>query len=196
MDKNRLENSFFSSGFLLKLVDGEGYQYDNVKRWTRKDKPVKNDEYWSQRFKDTTVFEFDKLFFPINITNTHWTLAVIYVTEKRIQYYDSIAGYGGPALEDKYLNALFQWLQDEHKDKCGTELPDKESWKKDRCNKKSTPQQKNGVDCGVFTIMFADYLSDNLKLSFTQKDIPKFRLKIGHHILNGKLDDYTVASII
>ena len=168
VDPTRLPNRYMNSFFVHKLLDAEGkYVYSNVRRWT----------------KAFDVFQSDKVFFPVNLSNTHWTLAVVHVQERYIAYYDSMAGTGM-----KYLKALLQWVQDEHKDKKGSEL-DTSDWRLEPCDAESTPQQMNGVDCGVFTTMFADFLSDALPLmSFQQMHIPMFRRKIAHFILNGELD--------
>jgi Ulp1 family protease len=47
------------------------------------------------------------------------------------------------------------------------------------------PKQSNGFDCGVFMLLYADHLSNNLQLNFTQDDIYKYcwRKKIGICIL-------------
>lgn len=52
----------------------------------------------------------------------------------------------------------------------------------------AVPQQRNGVDCGVFTIICADFTSDNLNLSYNQSNIPLFRKKIIMSILRGSLN--------
>ena len=58
----RTSSHFFNSFFVHRLlITDNRYNYANVKRWTKK-------------FK---VFEKHKIFFPINLSNTHWTLAVI-----------------------------------------------------------------------------------------------------------------------
>nr|CAD7460966.1 unnamed protein product [Timema tahoe] len=49
------------------------------------------------------------------------------------------------------------------------------------------PQQQNGSDCGVFTCIYAEYLSRNAELSFSQKDMPYFRQKMVYEILKSKL---------
>lgn len=167
-DPSRLPNRFMNSFFVHKLIDAESkYVYSNVRRWT----------------KSFDVFQSDKIFFPVNLSNTHWTLAVIHMKERYIAYYDSMAGSGS-----KYLKALLQWVQDEHKDKKGSDL-DVSEWKLVPCEAEATPQQLNGVDCGVFTTMFADFISDALPLmSFQQMHIPLFRRKIAHFILNGEID--------
>jgi len=49
--------------------------------------------------------------------------------------------------------------------------------------------QQNDVDCGMFTIMYADFLSDDLDLrAFGQEDIPTYRRKTIAAILRGYLD--------
>ena len=46
---------------------------------------------WTKNFD---IFEKDKLFFPINIDNTHWTMMVVYVQDKRVMYLDSMGQLG------------------------------------------------------------------------------------------------------
>ena len=160
-----------NSFFLLMLVDAKKtYIYENVREWTKK----------------FDVFACDKLFFPCNISNTHWTMVVIFMQQKRICYYDSLAGEGVQGL--KYLEGLRQWLADEHVTKKGS-LLDTSVFELVPGQQATTPQQTNGNDCGVFSAMFADFLSDDLDLmSFQQADIPMFRRKIAHYILKGELD--------
>jgi sentrin-specific protease 1 len=51
------------------------------------------------------------------------------------------------------------------------------------------PQQHNGSDCGMFTLMFADFISDNLDLGgFSQSDIKDYRRKVAAAILRGSLN--------
>ncbi len=63
-------------------------------------------------------------------------------------------------------------------------------WKTEAaCKVMALPQQRNGVDCGMFTIMYADFLSDDLDLrGFGQEDIPTYRRKTVAAILRGCLD--------
>jgi sentrin-specific protease 1 len=77
------------------------YNYHNVKDWSRF-VPGKN------------IFNLKYIFVPINIDNMHWTLAVIDMEEKRIQYYDS---YG--STDRAKLNGLLKYLIDEYKAKNG-----------------------------------------------------------------------------
>jgi sentrin-specific protease 1 len=110
----------------------------------------------------------------------HWTLAVVYPQKKRIEYFDSMSGKGA-----FYTDALLCWIQDEAVTR-GLNINMKEWTTYSRSHE--IPQQGNGFDCGVFTIIAADFLSDNLPLHYTQNDMPSFRLKVGLRILNGCLE--------
>ena len=52
--------------------------------------------------------------FPINCSNTHWTLCVAHIKEKRIEYYDSMAGGDRGVLRN-----IMRYLVDEMNDKKG-----------------------------------------------------------------------------
>ena len=53
---------------------------------------------------------------------------------------------------------------------------------------KCVPQQgSNGNECGLFTMICADFLSDYLPMSYSLKDMDFFRRKIAADILRGKL---------
>lgn len=49
------------------------------------------------------------------------------------------------------------------------------------------PQQMNGSDCGMFSCMFAEYISRNVPISFSQNDMPYFRRKMVLEIVEGRL---------
>lgn len=38
--------------------------------------------------RSRNIFQVDRIIIPVNIGNVHWTLAVIDVQNKRIEYYD------------------------------------------------------------------------------------------------------------
>jgi Ulp1 family protease len=163
----RRTSHYFNSFFMCKLLTECGYNYGAVKRWSKK----------------FDVFEKDKIFIPINIRNTHWTLAVVYVLKKEIAYYDSMSGVGR-----QYLSALLRWLQDEAKEKKGITL-DVSDWTLiDSHEGEDVPQQHNGFDCGVFTTICADYISDDLPLVYSQQEMPLNRAKIGAAILRGVIE--------
>jgi Ulp1 family protease len=146
-----------------KLVKDSGrYKYDHVKRWS----------------KGFDAFELDKIFVPINIGNSHWVLGVIFIQKKEVHYYDSMHGNGS-----NYRNAMMRWVVDEAKAKKGITI-NKAEWKSIAVG--TAPQQFNGTDCGVFTIMAADFLSDDLPVNeetYGQDYMPYFR-----HMFRGQLD--------
>ena len=45
---------------------------------------------------------------------------------------------------------------------------------------------KNGSDCGVFTLLYADFLSRNLSLNFSQRHCIS-RMHYSNHLFVGKL---------
>mmetsp|Transcript_23082 Transcript_23082/g.63998 ORF Transcript_23082/g.63998 Transcript_23082/m.63998 type:complete len:588 (+) Transcript_23082:59-1822(+) len=172
-DPSRKRSHFFKSFFITKLLnegnascDGK-YEYRNVKRWSKK-VPGKD------------IFQLDKILFPINMGNMHWICAAIFMNKKRIEVFDSM-GAGG----NRYLDALFNYIQDEHLDKKKSSLPDKEKWELVP-TQRNTPRQTNGYDCGVFTCMFADFLSKDTALVFSQQHINQCRERIALSIMKGK----------
>ena len=165
---------FFMSFIFTKLFDKEAtnqYRYQNV-------------ECWSENVPGKDIFVLNKLFFGCNVNGAHWTCAVVFMQNKKIQYFDSMSGSG-----TNYVQGLFQYLQDEWKAKKGAEMPDLDQWELVYGHEgDNIPQQHNGYDCGVFTCMFAYYLSVDRPLSFNQSHINQFRDCIALSILNGKVD--------
>ena len=159
---------FFKSFFITKLLDEEGYSYNLVKNWSR-------------RVKGKNIFNLDKIFFPINHNNIHWSLAVIFIPEKRIQIFDS-GGNGG----QRYLDGLLQYLKDEMRDKHHMEGK-WNGWNLIPSHEK-IPKQLNGDDCGVFTCMFAYYIAEDLSLTFDQTDVTEFRKHIAMYILKKRIE--------
>ncbi|KAL3913872.1 MAG: hypothetical protein SGARI_000432, partial [Bacillariaceae sp.] len=131
LDPSRKRSHFFKSFFMTKLLnegdatrDGE-YEYKNVKRWSKK-VPGKD------------IFALDKIIFPINMGQMHWICAAIFMEKKKIQVFDSMGSSG-----ELYLQALFQYLQDEHMDKKKKPLPDQDEWELITTTR-DTPRQRNG----------------------------------------------------
>lgn len=128
---------FFKSFFITKLMDENGYKYSNVKRW-------------SKRVPGKDIFNLDKIVFPVNISGMHWSLIVIFMQEKKIQFFDSMGGSG-----KRYLDGLMQYLKDEHVDKKKCPLEGADKWKLVACQP-DTPQQENGTYdlTGIILILF------------------------------------------
>jgi sentrin-specific protease 1 len=131
-DPSRKRSHFFKSFFITKLLnegnvscDGK-YEYRNVKRWSKK-VPGKD------------IFNLDKILFPINMGNMHWICAAIFMKKKRIEVFDSMGSNG-----NRYLDALFTYIQDEHMDKKKIPLPDADAWEIVP-TQPDTPRQTNGM---------------------------------------------------
>ena len=52
---------------------------------------------------------------------------------------------------------------------------------------KKIPQQMNGSDCGMFTCKFAEYLSRRAKFTFSQSNMPYFRMRMVYEISKNDL---------
>ncbi len=108
----RKRKYFFNSYFVQTMFDNKNsnlakrgkYNYNNVERWSKK-VPGKD------------IFGLKYVVCLINLDNMHWTSAMIFVEERKIQYYDSMGG-----MEWTKLEGLLQYLKDEHKAKKGKEL--------------------------------------------------------------------------
>jgi len=157
---------FFTSLFYPKLAESnKGYCYANVKRWTKK----------------VDVFTKDLIIVPIHCHGNHWTLALVNLKSKRFEYLDSMGGSPG-----RVLSHLRQWLQDESLAKKEVVF-DLSGWN-DVVYKRSTPQQANGHDCGVFMCTSADCISrDALLASFSQADMSNIRRRMVVAIMQQQL---------
>jgi len=133
-----------------------------LKRWTRK----------------VDIFAQDLMIIPVHL-GMHWCLATIDFKKKGVFYYDSMGGNN-----NQCLNALLKYLQDEHLDKKKSTF-DISDWK--AVIVKEIPQQMNGSDCGMFTCKFAEYLSRNAPITFSQADMPYFRKRIIYEIVKNQL---------
>lgn len=137
--------------------------HSGVRRWTRK----------------VDIFSFDIIPVPVHVGGVHWCMAIIDMRLKSISYYDSM-GHPNMAV----LDALEQYLQEESMDK--RKIPfDTKDWKIECI--RDCPQQRNGSDCGVFSCMFAEFLTRDSKISFDQQHMQYCRRKMVLEIVSGKL---------
>lgn len=131
--------------------------------------------------RDVDLFECKLVFIPININNTHWTLAVIGVETKTIQYFDSLGSSG-----ERYLEALQRYIIEEYAHKHPGGQLDWSAWRLIRGTTR-TPQQANGCDCGVFVLCTVYLMAFGLMPAFSQADIPAFRYRVAYSILQGRV---------
>ncbi|CAJ1085184.1 sentrin-specific protease 1 [Xyrichtys novacula] len=160
-DPNLPSVNTFNTFFYPKLRSSG---YSAVRRWTKK----------------TDIFSKDILLVPIHL-GVHWCLSVVDFRKKEVLYFDSMGGNN-----DEACRLLFDYLQQESKDKKGKEL-DTSGWTLYSKKRHEIPQQMNGSDCGMFTCKYADYITKDKPITFTQKHMPYFRKRMVWEIVNHKL---------
>lgn len=138
--------------------------YSAVRRWTKK----------------MDIFSKDILLVPVHL-GVHWCLSVVDFRKKSVLYFDSMGGNN-----DEACRKLFHYLQQESKDKKGKEM-DTSGWTLHSKKRSEIPQQMNGSDCGMFTCKYADYITKDKPITFTQKHMPYFRRRMVWEIVNRKL---------
>ncbi|XP_067095899.1 sentrin-specific protease 1 [Osmerus mordax] len=138
--------------------------YSAVRRWTKK----------------MDIFSVDILLVPVHL-GVHWCLSVMDLRKKSITYFDSMGG-----TNDEACRILLKYLQQESKDKKGKEL-DTSDWTLQSKRRNEIPQQMNGSDCGMFTCKYAEYITKDKPITFTQKHMPYFRRRMVWEILNRRL---------
>lgn len=167
MDRGEMRNSeglprvYAMNTFFIPRLMQSGHS--GVRRWTRK----------------VDIFSYDIIPVPVHVGQVHWCMAIIHLKNKTIRYYDSM---GTP--NPRVLNALEEYLKEESLDK------KKQHFDTSKFQKESVvdaPRQMNGSDCGVFSCMFAEYITRNREITFSQQHMPYFRQKMVLEIVQGKL---------
>ncbi|XP_015672618.1 sentrin-specific protease 1 [Protobothrops mucrosquamatus] len=151
----------FNTFFFTKLKTAG---YPAVKRWTKK----------------VDIFSVDTLLVPIHL-GVHWCLAVTDFRKKTITYYDSMGGSNSEACK-----ILLQYLKQESLDKKRKEF-DTNGWMLLCKRSQEIPQQMNGSDCGMFACKYADCITKDKPINFTQQHMPYFRKRMVWEILHRKL---------
>ena len=80
----RLRQAFFYSDLHTKLMEEGEYSFKSVR---------------NHGCKRGDIFIMEKLFFPINISGSHWTLIVAYPLRKMLEWYDSMGGDGSRCVD-------------------------------------------------------------------------------------------------
>ena len=172
---NSLGVLFLNSFFWTKLTEN-GYNYKNVKRWTKVAKLEKMGHCGMHN-----IFEMDKVIFPINVSNNHWCCGCINIKEKKFEFYDSMHGSAY-----RVFRIMRRYLIDEYDDKMilddDSPILNLNEWT--NYDGKKYAKQRNSDDCGVFTLKCCEFLSDGKFPTFTQADMPHFRRQIMVNIIN------------
>ncbi|NXB93759.1 SENP1 protease, partial [Vidua chalybeata] len=151
----------FNTFFFTKLKTA-GYQA--VKRWTKK----------------VDIFSVDLLLVPIHL-GVHWCLAVSPEKKLRITIFFS-------PMNSSFSHSFShrQYLKQESLDKKRKEF-DTNGWALLSKKSQEIPQQMNGSDCGMFACRYAECISKDKPINFTQQHMPYFRKRMAWEILHRKL---------
>lgn len=129
-----------------------------------------------------SLFNSDMVLLPL-IENDHWSLAVMYPKQKRIQLYDSSQRVA--STDDYVFDKLDEFLRAECESRLNATL-DTSYWMRECVN--YIPKQSNGFDCGVFLCVFAEYALRNwLDFNFSQMHMTYFRKKMLYEMCTGHL---------
>jgi uncharacterized protein YkwD len=152
-------------------------------------------------FKDKDILCYDYIFFPVNQSQAHWTLVVINMNAKRIEYYDSSCQQSSVMRPSRKptecCGQILRWLtevldQETEATQANIEL---NAWS--TCAHQWAPQQVNGNDCGVYVCQFIKWLaarprgtSDRRRGSsfpFSARDIAMLRVQMVHELSRGAI---------
>ena len=129
-----------------------------------------------------SLFNMDRLFFLAFIDDVHWALVVVHVSERKIEYLDSMPSHKGQKGQ-KIMENVARYLDDYAKDQ-HLASPNAEA-DFEKLYPESIPRQTDDDSCGVFTLAFADYRALGRELTFCPADIRAYRKKIAQEILIG-----------
>ncbi|XP_052451010.1 sentrin-specific protease 1 [Carassius gibelio] len=157
-----LPSAYTFNTFFFPKLRSSGY--NAVRRWTKK----------------VDIFSVDIILVPVHL-GVHWCLSVVDFRKKSITYFDSMGGNN-----DEACRILLKYLKQESEDKKGQNF-DTSEWTLKSKRPNEVPQQMNGSDCGMFTCKYAEYITKDRPITFTQKHMPYFRRRMVWEILNQKL---------
>jgi sentrin-specific protease 1 len=161
-----------------------GYYYDHIKTWGSR----------------INIFEYDMVLIPIHLGN-HWCMGALNFSAKRIEYYDSLGNSG----RDEFYEKMRLYLINEHETKTKKYAPEElpasisnfdvslTTWtNNDTIDCPKCPKQENGYDCGVFAVRVAEHLSRGAEMTFTQSDMPNYRIQQAYEIATGEMLPYKI----
>jgi hypothetical protein len=147
LDTHKKPTIFLNSFFMTRLLFTDNhYNYENVRRWTK---------------KITPILESEKICTIISLPG-HWSVITVLVEQKRIEYYDH---YNRNSEEGRQcLGAMKQWVADEVKDKQGGMILDMRDWECEdmSCKIPIYAQQTDAHSCGPFAVRCLELITSNL----------------------------------
>ncbi|KAI5795602.1 hypothetical protein EDC01DRAFT_614610 [Geopyxis carbonaria] len=139
----------------LKMDTGK-YNYSAVSRWAKR-----------RKFGGKDLLGMEYIFIPINLNESHWTLGVMNIKDKRFEYYDSMRDTLRQYFEDETGTKPTNWIDWGMGDK--------------------GPRQENYSDCGLFLLKTAEVIARGANLDFDHHDINIFRKWVTLEVYDGQL---------
>jgi Ulp1 family protease len=129
------------------------------------------------RRRSIKISQLNKLIVPLKVP-AHWLCFCVNFPQRKIIEYDS-SHDGERHLKE--LQLLRDCVEAVYHDQTGKRIPYHLELTKAQENE--VPQQKNGIDCGVFVCEFMRCLASGVNFAFSQADIPFLRRRIAYEIL-------------
>lgn len=116
-----------------------------------------------------------RIFIPF-CKNSHWVLVVVEIAERKIIFYDSLCRDGS---ERVFFDRVLRFLV--HVGLSSS------NWTEVKMSKSLPTQGSDTDECGVFVMMYIDFLVDGLPLDFLLQDAAHFRRKVFADFYRGHL---------
>ncbi|ODM97309.1 Sentrin-specific protease 1 [Orchesella cincta] len=162
----------FHSFFYTLLTEGKDPGYLAVQETTGED----------------DIFKYDLVFFPVNRSH-HWRLVVVQFSKKLIQCFDSMKHDNSEILRNigRFLKKEYRRKYECNDNGAVSNYFDHNNWTVENVASDIIPQQKNAIDCGIFCLQYAEYLSRLENFDFDQSHIRYFRKRMLFEFLSKKL---------
>jgi Ulp1 family protease len=100
-----------------------------------------------------SIGDLEHIFIPVNVGCVHWLLLDVLPQHNKILCYDSLANQ---ARTDAVTRPVARFMQEYSRSTS--------SWSYQQC---APPQQRDGVNCGVFTLMYAFFCGQGMQIPQT-----------------------------
>ncbi|KAL6935298.1 hypothetical protein ACO0R3_000340 [Hanseniaspora guilliermondii] len=152
----------FSPFFITKLSESG---YTAVKRW--------------MKMKKKNINDVHKILVPINVNRNHWVCSMIDLQKNKIFYLDSLCSTKNSPIAFRFMQRLKDYVIQESGGSLGKDL---------EMIHLESPQQSNGYDCGIFTLMNLLQLANDEAIVMNQTNANDFRFHIANEILKQRID--------
>lgn len=149
---------------------------------------VKESENFAEAFtlipENTNPLEKSRIFLPIfHSERSHWSIVVVDKYNMTINQYDSlrIGTCEVLFLIRKFLDYVKFFVETGNEEIC--------SYEQFTCSNRyhQIPLLSNTYDCGIYCLMYAEYLLRSLPMAFSQERMIYFRRRIAYQLLNGQV---------